>query len=78
MLYEVFMPKLSIILTFFGFPVVSFRANTFASTIFTRLNDIFPLLLDNEGVPKIFPSINRIFWLTDLLYRSVPVCTSWN
>ena len=54
-LYEVLIPKLSISFTFFGFPVVSFLANTFASTIFTRLNEIFPLLLANEGVPKIFP-----------------------
>src|SRR5665647_333779 len=56
MLYDVFIPKLSMILIFFGFPVVSFRANTLASRIFIRLNDTLPLLLDSDGVPNIFPS----------------------
>ena len=56
MLYDVLIAKLSIILIFFALPEVSFFSKTLASTIFTRLKETVPLLLDNEGVPNIFPS----------------------
>ncbi len=55
-LYDVFIERLSISLTFLGLPVVSFRAYTFASTIFDRLNETEPDFLPVEGVPYMLPS----------------------
>ena len=71
-LYEVFMLKLSISLTFLGFPVVSFLAKILASKRFTRLNEMLPLLLDNDGVPKIFPSKTEY---REKLSPVVSICT---